>query len=112
MIFTEADKKKLAELKEKERIAKQQERNEQKRVDRFCQKHFGMTAKQVAEKLKDSYWYDRYNETKSQIDRLLDALPHRPESFEAYVQYYEQKAANKQPDVHGSVSEEVKNVDA
>lgn len=49
--FTEADRKKLEELKAKERQAKQDARNEAKRNDRVCKSLFGMTVKQVHEKL-------------------------------------------------------------
>ncbi len=51
MTFTEADRRKLEALKTKERQARQDARNEAKRNDRICTKLFGMTAKQVADRL-------------------------------------------------------------
>lgn len=95
MAFTEADRRKLEALKEKERKSKQAERNEQKQADRLCKKLFGLTVKQVKDGLEkqtpaNDYW-NEYHELKTQIERLMDALPHRPESFESYVQFYEKK---------------------
>ena len=101
--MTEAQKKKLAELRELERQDKQKERNRIKSDDRTCQRLFGMTTRQVKEKLagqdKESehidYWQE-YNELKELVDRLMGALPNRPNSFEKYVEFYEQKKLEKE----------------
>ena len=70
--FTEADRKKLEALKAKERQAKQDERNEQKRADTICKKLFGMTAKQVQEKLsaKEIKPYNIYEDKLNEIADL------------------------------------------
>lgn len=96
MAFTEADKKKLLELQEKQRKAKAEERNEQKRNDRMCQKLFGMTVKEVTEKLNGTtqdYW-SQYYECKSLIERFqkLKGKEYNLEDFENYINYLEQKA--------------------
>ena len=96
--MTEAQKKKLAELKELERQDKQKERNRIKADDRTCQRLFGMTVRQIQEKLAGQdqelehhdFWRE-YNDLSNQVDRLMDALPNRPESFESYIKYYENK---------------------
>ena len=53
MKFSEADRRRLEALKEKERRAKQEEKNEMRRADTMCRKLFGMTAKEVKEKLNE-----------------------------------------------------------
>ena len=53
MKFSEADRRRLEALKEKERKAKQEEKNEMRRADTMCKKLFGMTAKEVKEKLSE-----------------------------------------------------------
>ncbi len=99
MSFTEKERLRLEALKKKEREAKAEERKEKKRVDDMCKKQFGMTADEVKEALENrsqvhNYWGE-YSELKQLVDRLMDALPNRPESFEKYVHYYEQKRAEK-----------------
>ena len=94
--FTEVDRRRLEALKEKERKAKQAERNEQKRADTMCKKLFGMSAKEVQEKLSDnSYWYDRWNEQQELIKRLMAVAGKQPEDFQQYVEWREQKQAEK-----------------
>ena len=96
MAFTEADRRKLEALKEKERQAKKDARNEQKRADRMCEKLFGMTAKQVQEKLSDDN--DRWSIFDAQaqlVGRLMAAMGRRPEDFQRYVEACEKKAVGK-----------------
>ena len=96
MTFTEADKKKLLELQEKQRKAKAEERNEQKRNDRMCQKLFGMTVKEVTEKLNGTdsprdYW-NEYYELKCLVERLCATIHKSYDDFPQYVEWREQKA--------------------
>lgn len=96
MAFTEADKKKLLELQEKQRKAKAEERNEQKRNDRMCQKLFGMTVKEVTEKLNGTdsprdYW-NEYYELKCLVERLCATIHKSYDDFPQYVEWREQKA--------------------
>ena len=96
MAFTEADKKKLLELQEKQRKAKAEERNEQKRNDRMCQKLFGMTVKEVTEKLNGTdsprdYW-NEYYELKCLVERLCATIHKSYDDFPQYVEWGEQKA--------------------
>ena len=96
MAFTEADKKKLLELQEKQRKAKAEERNEQKRNDRMCQKLFGMTVKEVTEKLNGTdsprdYW-NEYYELKCLVERLCATIHKSYDDFSQYVEWREQKA--------------------
>lgn len=96
MAFTEADKKKLLELQEKQRKAKAEERNEQKRNDRMCQKLFGMTVKEVTEKLNGTdsprdYW-NEYYELKCLVERLCNTIHKSYDDFPQYVEWREQKA--------------------
>ena len=95
MSFTEADKRRLEALKQKEKEARAEARNEKKRDDRTCKKLFGMTAAEVSKKLSTPTQIpEKYLTMEKQINRLMSALPHRPESFEEYVQYYEHKHAD------------------
>ena len=54
MAFTEADKRRLEALKEKQKQAKQEEQNEKKKVDRWCRKYFGLSFAEV-KKLVDGH---------------------------------------------------------
>ena len=96
MAFTEADKKKLLELQEKQRKAKAEERNEQKRNDRMCQKLFGMTVKEVTEKLNGTDsphdYFNEYWELKEKVTRLMAITGKSFEDFDGYVEWREQKA--------------------
>ena len=98
MAFTEADAKKLKELQEKQRKAKQEERNEQKRNDRFCKKLFGVSEKELRQKLatceRDTYWYSSYKEYEDLANRLM-ATVNGNFSFREYVEYRERKASEK-----------------
>lgn len=93
MAFTEADRRRLEALKEKERQAKQDERNERKRADNLCKKLFGMSASDVQKNLSGSnYWWQKYNELNELTERLLDTMQNRPQDFKSYVEWREQKA--------------------
>ena len=96
--FSDADAKKLAELLEKQKQAKAEERNEAKRNDRLCQKLFGMSVKEVKDKLNGTtttqdYW-SQYYECKSLIERFqkLKGKEYNLADFENYINYLEQKA--------------------
>lgn len=94
--FTEADRKRLEALKEKERQAKQEERNERKRADRYCKTAFGIPAKEVKKKLDDgNYWYGRFSELNGLVERLMTVCGKEPGDFKQYVEWREQKAAEK-----------------
>jgi len=98
MAFTEADAKKLAELQAKQKQAKQEERNKQKRDDRMCKALFGMTVKEVKAKIdgthsegnNDNYWYEEWKRQKDLIDRLMVHVK-GTDNFEDYVRWREQK---------------------
>ncbi len=56
----------------------------------------GMTVSEVEDALEpdrfdDEDYREKYFVLKRQVERLMDALPRRPSSFEEYVQYYENK---------------------
>ena len=88
--FTEADRRKLEALKEKERKAKQEERNEAKRNDRICKKLFGMTAKEVKDKLEKDDYFHEYFQQKALITRLMEVVGKSYYDFEEYVKHREQ----------------------
>ncbi len=97
--FTEADRKKLEALKAKERQAKQDARNEQKRADSVCKKLFGKTAKQVKDALENppethDYW-NEYYELKQLVTRLMSVMGKDFDGFQEYVEWREQKAQEK-----------------
>lgn len=98
--FTEADRKKLEALKEKERQAKQEARNEAKRNDTICKKLFGMTAKQVKDKLenptKEKDWWDEYYSLKTKVERLMAVMGKSFDDFEQYVEHREQMAHDRE----------------
>lgn len=95
--FTDADLKKLQELQEKQRKAKAEERNEQKRNDRTCQKLFGMSAKEVKQKLEapstSNDYFNEYYELKQKITRLMAVMGKSYEEFDGYLEWREQKAS-------------------
>lgn len=98
--FTEADRKKLEALKEKERKAKQEARNEAKRNDTICKKLFGMTAKQVKDKLENptetkDYWQEYY-ELKQMVERLMKVMGKDFYDFTQYVEHREQMAHERE----------------
>lgn len=99
MAFTEADRRRLEALKEKERQARQAERNEEKRADTLCKKLFDMTAREVKDKLDNQtkthdYW-NEYYELKQLVERLCSAMGKTYDEFPQYVEWREQKAAEK-----------------
>lgn len=97
MTFTEADAKKLAELQAKQKQAKQDERNKQKRDDRTCKALFGMTVKEVKEKIDgtsetpDKNWWNEYYDLKCKVERLMACMNKTYDDFDGYVEWREQK---------------------
>jgi hypothetical protein len=98
--FTDADSRKLAELLEKQRRAKQEARNEQKRNDRMCEKLFGMKQAEVQAIIdqrdvpvppEHDYW-DEYYELKQLVERLCAVMGKDFDDFPAYVRWREERA--------------------
>lgn len=117
--MTEAQKRRkkaleeqLKELRKIEKADRQQERNKAKSDDRTCMRLFGLTVKQIQERLsRDTTNYDveeahkqyrsmlskykslqqEYDALNNLVTRLMDALPRRPDSFEVYVEHYENR---------------------
>ncbi len=96
MTFTEKDRRRLEALKEKERKAKQDEKNEQRRADNMCKKLFGKTAKQVKEELERKpdvgYQMKEYFKLRDLVTRLMRVTGKQYEDFPEYVAWREQKA--------------------
>ncbi len=100
--FTEADRKKLEALKEKERQAKQDARNEQKRADNLCKKLFGRTVKEVKDALENPPkapeahdYFNEYYDLKKLVTRLMKVMGKEYDEFEGYVEWREQKKAEQ-----------------
>ena len=97
MTFTEADAKKLAELQAKQKQAKQDERNKQKRDDRTCKALFGMTVKEVKEKIDgtsktpEKNWWNEYYDLKCKVERLMACMDKTYDDFDGYLEWREQK---------------------
>lgn len=101
--FTEADKRKLEALKEKQKQAKQIERNEQKTFNKLCQKYFNLTSKEIEKLIKNptenssksNEFFEKYWTLQKQVERLMVCMNKQPNQFEQYVEYREKMAAEK-----------------
>lgn len=89
MAFTEADRKKLLELQEKQRKAKAEERNQKKRDDRTCDRLFGMNSQGVKDALSER------ESLKNSVQRFCKTKNIPYDKFNEYIDDMEQRSVQQ-----------------